>query len=92
MVTDLLRNDIARISQPFSLSVPKFAEIETFSHVHQLVTSIKSRIKEDLTFSEFMTALFPGGSITGTPKSGQWRLLRKLKNNLEEFIQGCRVG
>ena len=68
MVTDLLRNDVARISEPGHLVVKKFAAVETFAHVHQLVTTIQSRVKADLTFTEFMTAMFPGGSITGTPK------------------------
>ncbi|MGX7010385.1 aminodeoxychorismate synthase component I [Lactococcus cremoris] len=79
MVTDLLRNDIARISEPFTLSVPKFAEIETFSHVHQLVTSITSKVKKDLTFSTFMTALFPGGSITGTPKKRALEIIKEVE-------------
>ncbi|RZI48078.1 aminodeoxychorismate synthase component I [Lactococcus kimchii] len=90
MVTDLLRNDIARISQPFSLSVPKFAEIETFSHVHQLVTSIKSRIKEDLTFSEFMTALFPGGSITGTPKKRAMEIIKEVEKQSRGIYTGMQ--
>lgn len=90
MVTDLLRNDIARISQPFSLSVPKFAEIETFSHVHQLVTSIKSRIKEDLTFSEFMTALFPGGSITGTPKKRAMEIIKEVEKQPRGIYTGMQ--
>ncbi len=67
-----------------------FAEIETFSHVHQLVTSIKSRIKEDLTFSEFMTALFPGGSITGTPKKRAMEIIKEVEKQPRGIYTGMQ--
>lgn len=90
MITDLLRNDISRISEPFSLSVPKFAEIESFSHVHQLVTSIKSTVKKNLTFTEFITALFPGGSITGSPKKRAMEIIKEVEKKPRGIYTGMQ--
>lgn len=90
MVTDLLRNDVARISEPGHLVVEKFAAIETFAHVHQLVTTIKSRVKADLTFAEFMTAMFPGGSITGTPKKSAQAVIASLEKRPRGIYTGMQ--
>lgn len=90
MVTDLLRNDVSRISEPFSVQVPKFAEIETFAHVHQLVTTITSTVKADLTFAEFLRALFPGGSITGTPKKRAHEIIAALEKQPRGIYTGMQ--
>lgn len=90
MVTDLLRNDVARISDPFTLKVEKFAAVETFAHVHQLVTTIKSRVKANLTFADFMTAMFPGGSITGTPKKNAQAVIASLEKRPRGIYTGMQ--
>lgn len=90
MVTDLLRNDISRISEPASLSVTKFAAVETFAHVHQLVTTIESKVKKDLSFSEFMRALFPGGSITGTPKKRALEIIKEIEKSPRGVYTGMQ--
>ena len=90
MVTDLLRNDVARISEPLTIMVDKFAAVETFAHVHQLVTTIKSQVKSDLTFAEFMTAMFPGGSITGTPKRSAQAVIAELEKRPRGIYTGMQ--
>ncbi|AQN79998.1 aminodeoxychorismate synthase, component I [Leuconostoc garlicum] len=90
MVTDLLRNDVARISEPGHLVVKKLAAVETFAHVHQLVTTIQSRVKADLTFTEFMTAMFPGGSITGTPKKSAQAVIASLEKRPRGIYTGMQ--
>ncbi len=68
MIVDLLRNDLGRCSIPGSIQVPQLFELQSFSNVHHLVSSITARLKPDLDAIDLFKACFPGGSITGAPK------------------------
>lgn len=68
MIVDLLRNDLARIAQPGSVSVPALFRVETYPTIHQLVSDVTARIAAGTRPSAIIGALFPCGSITGAPK------------------------
>jgi para-aminobenzoate synthetase component 1 len=68
MITDLLRNDLGRISTLGSVSVPKLFAIESYATVHQMVSEVVSQILPDCSLMGIFEALFPCGSITGAPK------------------------
>lgn len=68
MVTDLLRNDLGKISTVGSVTLNYFAKPYSFSFYHHLISKISSQLKPDLNYLEIFQALFPGGSITGAPK------------------------
>jgi para-aminobenzoate synthetase/4-amino-4-deoxychorismate lyase len=68
MIVDLLRNDLGRVSQAGSVSVPVLWEVERYETVLQMTSTVTSQPNEGVSFSQLMTAMFPCGSVTGAPK------------------------
>jgi len=68
MIVDLLRNDLARIAELGSVTVPHLFAVETLQTVHQMTSTVQARLRQTLRFPDVLRALFPCGSITGAPK------------------------
>ena len=73
MIVDLIRNDIGKISVDGSVKVTSLFEVERFRTVHQLTSTVESTVREGVGLWQMLQALFPCGSITGAPKSAQWK-------------------
>ncbi len=87
MIVDLLRNDLSRIAEVGSVTVPKLFEIETYATVHQMTSTVTARLKP-VRFAAIVEALFPCGSITGAPKIRAMEIIREL----EPFARGAYCG
>jgi para-aminobenzoate synthetase/4-amino-4-deoxychorismate lyase len=68
MITDLLRNDCARVADPGSVVVEQLFAIETYPSVHQMTSTVTARLRPGLDVADVLAALFPSGSVTGAPK------------------------
>lgn len=68
MLVDLLRNDIARVSRPGTVHVPERGSVERYRRVMHLVSRVEGTLRDDAGFTDWLAALFPGGTITGAPK------------------------
>jgi len=68
MIVDLERNDLGRVCEIGSVTVPSLCEIASHSNVHHFESRVEGILREDAGPTEILRALFPGGSITGTPK------------------------
>lgn len=68
MIVDLMRNDLARASQPGSVQVENLFAVESHPTVHHLVSTVTSRVTPGVSPADLMEAAFPPGSITGAPK------------------------
>lgn len=89
MIVDLLRNDVARVSEVGSVRVPELLRVERFGTVLQLTSDIRGRIRPDVSLPEFFAALFPSGSVTGAPKIAAMRLIRELEPVPRGVYCGC---
>lgn len=79
MIVDLLRNDIARISEVGSVKVPELYAVEAFSTVHQMSSTVTGRLKDRVDLAGLMAALFPCGSVTGAPKIRAMQIIREVE-------------
>lgn len=79
MIVDLLRNDISRVAQLGSVSVPELFAVETYATVHQMVSTVRAQLRPGVGLGEILTALFPCGSITGAPKIRAMQILAELE-------------
>jgi anthranilate synthase component 1 len=68
MLIDLERNDLGRVCQPGTVEVDEFMAVESYAHVHHIVSNIRGRIRDDVSPGDLIRAMFPGGTITGCPK------------------------
>ena len=79
MIVDLLRNDISRVAQLGSVSMPDLFAVETYATVHQMVSTVRAQLRPGVGLGEILTALFPCGSITGAPKIRAMQVLADLE-------------
>lgn len=79
MIVDLIRNDLSRIAEPFSVKVPQLFRIEALPTVLQMSSDVTASTRAGTTLAEVFAALFPCGSITGAPKVQAMRLIRALE-------------
>jgi len=79
MIVDLMRNDIARVCEAGSVTVPRLCDLESFSTVHHLVSEVRGQQKKGLSFFDALRSCFPPGSITGAPKVRAMEIISELE-------------
>ena len=80
MIVDLLRNDMSRVSKVGSVKVPDLFDVERYATLHQMTSTITSKVLPNTTIQDLFMAMFPCGSITGAPKIRAMQIIRDLEN------------
>ncbi|RDE06161.1 aminodeoxychorismate synthase component I [Sphingomonas aracearum] len=79
MIVDLMRNDLARIAEPGSVTVERLFAVETFPSIHQMTSGVQARLVPGIGPAEALAALFPCGSVTGAPKIRAMELIGQVE-------------
>ncbi|MBO54420.1 MAG: anthranilate synthase component I [Dehalococcoidia bacterium] len=79
MLVDLGRNDIGKVSDPGSVKVTQFLEVERFSHVMHLVSHVEGNLKSELTSYDALRSCFPAGTVSGAPKIRAMEIISEIE-------------
>jgi anthranilate synthase component 1 len=88
MLIDLERNDLGRVCVPGTVEVDELMVVESYAHVHHIVSNVRGRLRADVTPGEVIAATFPGGTITGCPKVRCMEIIAAL----EDAPRGAYTG
>ena len=80
MLIDLERNDLGRVCLPGSVEVSELMVLETYAHVHHIVSNVRGRLRPEVLPGDALRAVFPGGTITGCPKVRCMEIIDELES------------
>lgn len=89
MLVDLGRNDLGRVSDYGSVQVEQLMTVERYSHVQHLVSSLRSRLRDDLDRFDALAACFPAGTVTGAPKIRAMQIIEELEPASRKVYAGA---
>ena len=89
MIVDLVRNDLSKVAEKNSVTVEELCKVYTFENIHQMISKVSCKIKEKISFSQILKALFPMGSMTGVPKIKAMELMEKYENSNRGLYSGA---
>ncbi len=89
MITDLVRNDLSRTAQKGSVKVEELCGIYSFEQVHQMISTITSKIDYQFSVNEVIKTTFPMGSMTGTPKIAALKIIEALEETKRGLYSGA---
>jgi len=88
MLIDLERNDLGRVCTAGSVEVDELMTVESYAHVHHIVSNVRGRLRPGMTPGEVIRAVYPGGTITGCPKVRCMEIIAEL----EQVGRGAYTG
>ena len=88
MLIDLERNDLGRICKPGTINVDELMILESYAHVHHIVSNVVGELKDDILPGDIIKAVFPGGTITGCPKVRCMEIIAELETEARGAYTG----
>jgi anthranilate synthase component 1 len=91
MLVDLGRNDLGRVCKPGTVNVVEFMQVERYSHVMHIVSTVTGELKEELAPIDALYAVFPAGTLSGAPKPRAMEIIEEQENS-RRGIYGGAIG
>ena len=88
MLVDLGRNDLGRVCEYGSVSVPEFFNVERYSHVMHIVSHVEGTLRADKTAFDLVRAAFPAGTVSGAPKVRAMEIIAELEGEPRDIYSG----
>ncbi len=89
MIVDLVRNDLSRVCETGSVSVPELCRVYSFAQVHQMISRVTGMLKTEHSALDAIRAAFPAGSMTGAPKVKAMELIDRYEISERGIYSGC---
>ena len=88
MITDMVRNDLGRICVPGTVKTGPLFHVDTYATLHQMISTVRGQLREDLSLYEIFKAVFPAASITGAPKIRAMEIIEELEKSPRGIYTG----
>jgi para-aminobenzoate synthetase component 1 len=88
MIVDLVRNDLSKICKEGTVEAEELFSIYSFAQVHQMISTIKGELKQNVSLAEIIKATFPMGSMTGAPKRRAMQLIEQYEKTKRQLFSG----
>ena len=89
MITDLVRNDLSKTAQKGSVKVEELCGIYSFEQVHQMISTITSKLDSQYSVIDAIKTTFPMGSMTGTPKVSVMKIIEEIEETKRGLYSGA---
>jgi anthranilate synthase component 1 len=89
MLVDLGRNDLGRVCRPGTVNVVEFMQVEQYSHVHHIVSTVVGRLRDAAAAYDLLAATFPAGTLSGAPKPRAMEIIDELETVRRGVYGGC---
>ncbi len=89
MIVDLLRNDLGRICEIGSVQTQDLFHVEPYPTLHQMVSTVRGKLRRGIPWQEIFTSVFPSGSITGAPKRRTMQIIHEIENRPRGIYTGA---